>query len=363
MQILDLRAQHLRFGFSTVRECLRAMEVFLNPSHHAEQMPWVRDARRRVSRSLRRKVEELRFFLEPSVETFAFLWTDSSEHSLESELQVLLSHPARYLDAVVKRLSGARLFTAADMDRIRRPRWYRRAAAEHLRAHSGPPGALKGFLESPSGSLQSFCEVIAEFYDRAIAHSWGSISQRLLDDIVMRRRILREQGVAAMLRTLSPGLVVHGGRQGAVLDVPGGSATLKLTDANVALLTPSFFCWPHIQTFFRKDSGAPRCVITYGLPPLPSRTRRLANPDGLVQVLGALADPLRLRIAELLRERDLSTRELAGFLNQSEPVVSKHLRRLLSCGLLSQERRGYFVMYQLQQAAVKQLAQALSALT
>ena len=362
MKILDLRARQLKFGFSTVRECLRAMEVFLNPSHHADQMPWVRDARRRVSRGLRRKVEELRFFLEPSVETFAFLWTDSSEHTLESELQVLLSHPARYLDAVVKRLSGARLFTEAEMDRIRRPRWYRRAAAEYLRSHPGPQGALKGFLHSPSDGLQSFCEVIAEFYDRAIAHSWGSIGQRLLDDIVMRRRILRERGVAAVLRTLSPELAVHGGVRGAALDVSGGSAALKLNDASVVLLIPSFFCWPHIQTFFQKTS-APRCVITYGLPPLPSKTRRFANPDDLVQALDALADPLRLRIAELLRERDLSTRELAGFLNQSEPVISRHLRRLLQCGLLSQERRGYFVMYQLRQAAVKQLAESLSALT
>lgn len=339
------------------------MEVFLNPSHHAEQMPWVRDARRRVPRDLRRRIEEFRFFLEPSVETFAFSGVDSSLETLESELEALGSDEKRYVDAVVKRLSGARLFSPGDMEQIRRPRWYRRAAAEYLRSQPRATAMLSGFLESPSRSLRSFCGVIAEFYDHAISHQWVSISQRLLDDIRMRRRILRERGVAAVLRTLSPGITIHGGRQRMVVDVAGGSAEMKMTDAGVLLLTPSFFCWPHAQSLFLKAPGSLRCIITYALPPLPTRSRRLDNPRGLAKMLEALADPVRLRIAELLRERDLSTRELAGFLNLSESVVSRHLRKLLQCSLVDRERSGYFVMYRLAQAAMKQLAQNLSVLT
>ena len=338
------------------------MEVFLNPAHHAEQMPWVRDARRCVSRDLRQRIEEFRFFLEPSVETFAFTEVDSSSQTLASELEALGSDEGRYVDAVVKRLSGARLFRPDDMERIRRPRWYRKAAAEHVRSQPQSAAMLSVFLASPSRSLRSFCDVIAEFYNRAIEHRWGSISQCLLEDIRMRRRILKERGAAAVLRTLSPSITIHGGRQGMIVDVSGGSSEMRMTDASALLLTPSFFCWPHTQALFLKAPGSLRCIITYALPPLPTRSRRLDNPRVLVKLLEALGDSTRLRIVELLRERDLSTRELAGFLKLSESVVSRHLRRLLQCGLVDQKRSGYFVMYRLAQPAMKQLTQSLSVL-
>ena len=83
----------------------------------------------------------------------------------------------------------------------------------------------------------------------------------------------------------------------------------------------------------------------------------------LAQWLGAVGDPACLRILELLSERDLSTRELAGFLATSEPVVSRRLSALVRAGAVSKRRSGYFVMYALQRQAVADAAQALTLLS
>ena len=362
MRLVDVREKHVQFGFSGLRECLRGIEVLLHPSHHAEQMAWVRDARRRVPPALRSRIAEFRFYFEPTVETFGFAWLDSPQ-SIEAELQLLREDESRFVDTVVRRLSGVRLLSPDDMVRLRRPRWYRQAAEKYAGLHPRTAPALDSFVKSPAQSLNSFCDMVAAFYERAIEPVWGPINQRLLDDITMRRRILHENGVAAMLRTLSASVAIQKGRRGVDLELSKTGGEIQFGERGTLLLTPSFFCWPHTQTLFLKSGGAPRCAVTYPLPPLSTQARRLDNAPDLVRSFGALSDPVRIRIVELLRERDLSTRELSGFLKISEPVVSRHLRKLLQCALVTQQRSGYFVMYRLHQHTVKKLAHGLLALT
>lgn len=60
-------------------------------------------------------------------------------------------------------------------------------------------------------------------------------------------------------------------------------------------------------------------------------------------LLHALADPLRLRIFALLRRMELSIGELAQVLAQGQPTISKHVKLLLECGLLSKRKEGNWV--------------------
>ena len=53
----------------------------------------------------------------------------------------------------------------------------------------------------------------------------------------------------------------------------------------------------------------------------------------------ALADPMRRRILELLRDGDLTAGELAEHFDISKPSLSHHLATLRSAGLVSDERR------------------------
>jgi len=53
--------------------------------------------------------------------------------------------------------------------------------------------------------------------------------------------------------------------------------------------------------------------------------------------LGALADPTRRRVVELLRERPMRAGEVAGRVGLSPPAMSRHLRALRSGGLVDVE--------------------------
>jgi ArsR family transcriptional regulator len=62
-------------------------------------------------------------------------------------------------------------------------------------------------------------------------------------------------------------------------------------------------------------------------------------------IFQALADPIRLRILALLRRMELAVGELAQVLGQSQPGVSKHLKTLLDCGLVTRRREGNWIFF------------------
>lgn len=67
----------------------------------------------------------------------------------------------------------------------------------------------------------------------------------------------------------------------------------------------------------------------------------------LIDILRALADPTRLRIAALLRALELSVGEIAQILQQSQPRVSRHVRILAEAGLIERRKEGSWVFLRL----------------
>lgn len=62
-------------------------------------------------------------------------------------------------------------------------------------------------------------------------------------------------------------------------------------------------------------------------------------------IMSALSDQTRFKVLRLLLERDLCVGALARELAISEPAVSQHLKKLRQCGLVTGEKRGYWVHY------------------
>ena len=82
---------------------------------------------------------------------------------------------------------------------------------------------------------------------------------------------------------------------------------------------------------------------------------RIADPD--VRLLAALADPVRLSIARQLSASDaVCVCDLEACGEVSQPTVSHHLRILREAGLVRGERRGTWIWYSLEPAAVDRLA-------
>jgi len=86
---------------------------------------------------------------------------------------------------------------------------------------------------------------------------------------------------------------------------------------------------------------------TGGGKPLSHRARGPETVDEAVEILRALAHPVRFRIIELLVGGELCVKRLEELLEVSQSSVSQHLSRLRYAGLIESERRGHLVCYRL----------------
>lgn len=67
----------------------------------------------------------------------------------------------------------------------------------------------------------------------------------------------------------------------------------------------------------------------------------------LVNVLRALADPMRLRIIKMLEKKRMCVCELTAVLKIKQSSVSHHLRILKDTGLVNDVRNGMWIDYEL----------------
>ncbi|MGM0370737.1 MAG: ArsR/SmtB family transcription factor [Bacillota bacterium] len=85
--------------------------------------------------------------------------------------------------------------------------------------------------------------------------------------------------------------------------------------------------------------------------------------EKLAVKLKALADKKRLKMLELLLQKNYCVKALAKELDMSESAVSQHLKKLREAGLVVGEKKGYWVHYVVQVGQVTELAEKLMALT
>lgn len=87
--------------------------------------------------------------------------------------------------------------------------------------------------------------------------------------------------------------------------------------------------------------------------------------------LRLLGDPTRWRILEFLADPILSCSsradgvcgcDLETFLGVTQPTVSHHMKQLVEAGLVTSERKGRWVFYELQSEAFRNLSAALESL-
>ena len=73
----------------------------------------------------------------------------------------------------------------------------------------------------------------------------------------------------------------------------------------------------------------------------------MADARQLARIFKALAVDTRVRIVLLLKERPLCVNALAARLKVSPSAVSQHLRILRDAELVTPDKRGYYVHYEL----------------
>lgn len=79
-----------------------------------------------------------------------------------------------------------------------------------------------------------------------------------------------------------------------------------------------------------------------------------------MQAFTALSDPTRLRIVELLAEREYAAGDLVERFDLSQPAVSQHLRILREAGLVRVRRDAQRRMYALEPRGLAEIDEWLS---
>jgi DNA-binding transcriptional ArsR family regulator len=78
-------------------------------------------------------------------------------------------------------------------------------------------------------------------------------------------------------------------------------------------------------------------------------------------VAAAIADPVRRRVLELVRDQELPAGEIAGDFEISRPAVSRHLRILRRAGLVHERREGRLRLYRADPRPLEELSAWLDA--
>ena len=93
---------------------------------------------------------------------------------------------------------------------------------------------------------------------------------------------------------------------------------------------------------------------------LAGHTRRSTTQRAqrLVTIAKALADPVRLRLVDVLRDHPgkVCPCELVPLFELSQPTISHHLKILRDAGVLDSEKHGLFVYYYVNPGALAELA-------
>ncbi len=92
--------------------------------------------------------------------------------------------------------------------------------------------------------------------------------------------------------------------------------------------------------------------------PLNASTLSDDEADAAAQLFKALSDPHRVRIVNLLANagEPVCVCDITAAVGLSQPTVSFHLKKLVSSGFLSREKRGTWAYYSLSRKALDRLS-------
>ena len=98
--------------------------------------------------------------------------------------------------------------------------------------------------------------------------------------------------------------------------------------------------------------------------PLTAQPLSQQQAETIAPLLKALADPVRLRLMSLIASHaggEACVCELNDAFELSQPTISHHLKVLRVAGLITSERRGTWVYYRLEPAALDRMGALLTA--
>ncbi|WP_037607144.1 DUF5937 family protein [Streptacidiphilus rugosus] len=343
VDITGLPDERLLFAASPLAELTSMLHVLAAPPHHPASLSWGVKVRAGLPAELAERLGEAEF-----------LWRSSrADFLLPARPAATLAEELDAVDAIDDdRYVSAALVTTCGSDRL----WFgtpspladdgSRGRALELANARGPQQAAfaERLLADPPTVRARVRRTLEACGPAFFDETWARIRPQLAADLRLKADLLARRGLAETLASVSAAVSVEqdreGGRRRIVVD--------KLQDNQASAvgqgvtLIPSVFGDPHLVCVHARGW---RPVLQY---PVASAAAAPPVPLELVRLrLEALAHPVRIRLIRTLARGAHTTGELASAWELTAPEVSRHLAVLRRAGLLTADRRGRYVHYEL----------------
>lgn len=333
--------ERLRFAASPLAELTAVLHLLAEPAHHPQLAGWAGEVWAGLPSELAERLREAEFLWRSS--RADFLVPAHPRQSLAEELdEVDRIDDETYVTAALITTCGSNRvhFTAPSplADATARDR-----ALDLAQARGTLQEAFaERLLTDPTAVRARIRDTLEQCGEAFFDTAWKDIAAQLATDLRLKNDLLKRQGLAAALTSVS----------GAVTLAPDGDSIVvdKLQDKATAphrtgvTFIPSVFGSPHLVVV---DAPGWQPVVQY---PVPGPDRGPVEPVSLETVtrrLEALSHPVRLRLLRTLARGPHTTGELAHAWELSLPEVSRHLTVLRRAGLLTVRRHGRYVRHSL----------------
>ncbi|MCP2168488.1 DUF5937 family protein [Goodfellowiella coeruleoviolacea] len=327
----------LRFAVSPLAELTAMLHVLAEPGHHPRLAGWAGDVWAGLPPELAERLREAEFLWRSS--RADFLVPARPRQTLAEELDDVdrIDDETYVTAALITTCGNNRVHFAAPSPLADA------AARERALDLAQARGALQEafaerLLADPAAVRARVRDTLEQCAEAFFGAAWSGVAGRLATDLRLKNDLLKRQGIAAALASVS----------GAVTLAPDGDRVIvdKLQDRSIdahgtgVTFLPTVFGHPHLVVI---HAPGWQPVVQY-----PVAEPSPAQPVSLETVtlrLEALAHPVRLRLLRTLARGAHTTGELAHAWELSPPEVSRHLAVLRRAGLLTAQRQGRYVRY------------------
>jgi DNA-binding transcriptional ArsR family regulator len=294
-----------RFAISPLFELAASVRVLGDPGGHSVHLPWVREARARLA-------------------GLDYSLIDALHPSGPYAPDFVAPPPLTPLPVVEEELARVR---ATPPERVRLELGWTFEGRE-------VPAVARPLLDDPAPALSALADLMAEYWERAIAPWWDAIRAVLEADIRQRARHLAGGGALELFAGLHADVRWH---DGALLVERTHDAEVELAGRGLQLV-PAAFGWPRVGAMF-DPPWQPALIYP------PRGVGDLWAP--VAEDAAALGELLGRRRAGILvaLAAEATTTELASRLAASPAGVSEHLGVLRRAGLVRGRREGRSVLY------------------
>ncbi|MFD9904844.1 DUF5937 family protein [Streptomyces sp. NPDC059063] len=357
IDITGLPQERIVFGPSPLAELGAALHALSEPAHHPGLHGWATTTAAGLKPDLLARMSEAEFLWRSTRSDTLMPSRPMPPATLAEELdEVDRLDDETYVEAALEINDagctlrggggGSPLVDAAARD----------AALERASARGPRQLAFAQHLLKDPVTVRGWIRRLLEDCDEAFfAEAWQRVRPQLAADAREKTDLLRRKSLADALTAVSPTVTLteDARRRCITIDKLADGrteATQPGVDPGVTFV-PSAFGWPHLAVLYAPGW---RPVVAYPVS-APELRAGPGTSELMEKRLMALAHPARIRLCWALARAPYTTSELAKGFGMAAPEVSRHLKALREAGMLTTQRHGRYVQYQLDVTVVARL--------